>query len=237
MKESEVTVILNKRTKKLETFNIHTGELVAQEGELAPTTAYSLELAQAICNMVREGKTFLAISRTAGMPKLHQIYAWRQRHPDFAESLKQARKDRATYFHDKAVDVLEESDTIDKDEVSREKFRFDSFMKLAERGSPDEYAQQTKVHNTGAAPTMIVINTGIDREDPVTIDMEYLDGEQESTNVGRQLGGPRKVTRIGAEVEESAGEGIVEGESRAVEEEGNQEESSKKENQEGNEGE
>lgn len=170
MKETEVMTLLNKKTGKLETFNIHTGELVAKEGENLPTHIYSVEIADAICNLVREGRTYEEVSSMEGMPALHLIFKWRSTHPDFAKRLKDARRDRATLHHDKAVEVLKDSDTMDKDDVPVAKFRFDSYLKLAERGSPEEYGQSHKqAPGSGGAATMIVINTGISRE-PVTIE-------------------------------------------------------------------
>jgi hypothetical protein len=197
LEEKETMTLLNPKTKQLETFNIHTGEIVAREGENLPTHLYSIEIADAICNLIREGKTYTMIAAMEAMPALHAIYRWKEVHPDFAKKLKAARKDRATYFHDKAVDILEESDKIDKDEVSRDKFRFDSFLKLAERGAPTEYGQQTQLALGSNAPTMIVINTGINREDPVTFEGEAH--VKTSTTSERKLCGPGETSPIGAE--------------------------------------
>lgn len=237
MKESETMTLLNQRTGKLETFNVHTGELVVVEGQNLPAHLYTIEIGDAICNLVREGMTYDQICKMPGMPQKHLIFRWRDFHPDFAARLKKARIDRATIHHEKAIAVLEESDTIEKDEVPRQKFRFDSYMKLAERAAPEEFGQQTKVQHENAAPTMIVINTGINRDEPITLEgvcneKEDSDGERHENAIGR-------TSQIGAEIEGLTGgsgaeaigerEGEIGSESfqeeGGEEEEGNQEES------------
>lgn len=167
MEAKETMTLLNKRTGELETFNIHTGEVVARSGELVANHIYSLEIAEAIANLVREGLTYAKISKITKVP-LHLIYAWKDTHPDFRHRLNTARKDRGTYFHDKAVDVLEDNDTLEREEVPGAKFKFDSYLKLAGISAPSEYAPQPKVASV-AAPATIIINTGITRE-PIHIE-------------------------------------------------------------------
>ena len=167
MEVKETMTILNKKTKELETFNIHTGEIVARSGDLVPIHMYSLETAEAIANLVREGLTYEKVSKAMGI-SIQQIYSWRRIHPEFDKELLAARKDRGTYFHDKAVDVLEETDTLEREEVPGAKFKFDSYLKLAGISAPSEYAPQPKVASV-ATPATIIINTGINRE-PITIE-------------------------------------------------------------------
>jgi len=170
MKTNETMTLLNKSSGRLETFNIHTGELVVSDGELVSKLLYTTELSDAICHLIREGLTLEKICKFRNMPPLHSIYAWKKAHPDFAKNMKAARKDRASYHHDKAIDILEDNDKIEKEDVPGLKFQFDSYMKLAERGSPDEYAAQPK-QLAVQTPATIIINTGINRE-PVTIEGE-----------------------------------------------------------------
>lgn len=219
MEEKFAITILNPKTKKLETFDQRTGELIVKEGDGALTLHYTTELGDAIANLVREGYTLKKIAEIEGMPPLHYIYSWRSGHPDFAKKMKDARKDRATWFHDEAVEVLKESATIEKDEVAREKFRFDSFLKLAERGAPEEYGAKPAGAIGGGAMT-IVINTGINREQVIEVTGDE-DGKEMRTNTngedGRQqtdydgaipsgvigVDGPRD-ERLGAEVTDAS---------------------------------
>jgi len=207
MKAKETMTLLNKSTGTLETFNIHTGELVVRDGELISTQLYTVELADAICNLVREGLTYEKISSIKDMPPRHLIFAWRNTHPDFARNLKNARRDRATYFNDKAIAVLEDSGKIDREDVPEAKFKFDSYMRLAERGSPDEYAAQPKTAMV-QTPATIIINTGINRQ-PVTIEGEVYDGPTTITSDGETEDGERR------EREQDISSGIREAERKA----------------------
>jgi len=210
--ESSVLVLLNKNTGKLETFNIHTGELVATEGTVPSTFVYSVEMGEAICNLIREGRTVHEIATLKGMPPLHLIYRWRNAHPDFSQKLKAAKHDRADYFHDKAVEVLEKSDGFTKDEAPMTKLRFDGYLKLAEKNNPEEYTDKNK-QVAGSSTTVIMIDTGIRRHETI-IEGEVLDEKSKSPSGQRDgVGGDTRGSYypIGAEVGEDTAEGSGDG--------------------------
>ncbi len=166
-----------------------------------------MEIADAICNLVREGKTLKEIAEMEGTPQLHTIYNWRRLHPDFKKKLTDCKKDRAEYFHDKAVQALLDADGVSKEEVPAAKLQFDGWLKLAEKGNPEEYNPKPQVLQGGAAPAMIVINTGINRE-PLTVEVNNeqeicIDREPESGL--RDIHGEQESGRsenIGAEISE-----------------------------------
>ena len=169
MEEKETITILNKQTGKLETINIHTGETVTTEGELTQQYLYTVELSEAIANYVAEGNTLKKISEMAQMPPLYLIYNWRRSHPDFKNKLKQARKDRASYFEDKMIEVVDSAKDAGKDDVAALKLQMDGYNKLAEKGDPETYTPKPQNLLAAHAPAMIVINTGISRD---TIEIE-----------------------------------------------------------------
>lgn len=164
--------ILNKNTQKLETLDMRTGEVVNIQGEKSAGWVYTVEISDAIANEIRTGKTLQEVGNMAAFPPLHVIFNWRNYHPDFKQKLKDAKKDRAEIFHDKAVKELKEAEGISKDDVAAAKFRMDGYIKLAEKGDPEAYTPKPQLLQGGAAPAMIVINTGISRE-PITIEGEY----------------------------------------------------------------
>lgn len=237
MEEKFAMTILDKSTGKLVTRDIRTGEVIAEEGSSVPQYLYSLEMADAVCNLVREGHTYKEIALMRGMPPMHLLYNWRNTHPDFAKRLKLARKDRASWFHDEAVQVIKESDTITKDEVAREKFRFDGLMRLAEVGDQDTYGKKTTAQG-GAGPTTIIINTGIRREEVIEVSHEQISSEEFSEDGRRETVGDGRVSersdaeiRIGAEIDdgetdsgsEDTGVGVTESREEGNEEEGEEE--------------
>lgn len=220
MEEKETITILNKQTGKLETINIHTGETVTTEGQLTQQYLYTVELSEAIANYVAEGNTLKQISEMQGMPPLYLIYNWRRSHPDFKNKLKLARKDRASFFEDKMIEVVEEAGGASKDDVAALKLQMDGYNKLAEKGDPETYTPKPQNLLAAHAPAMIVINTGISRD---TIEIEANnericinqrsedrlrrvheeseeEGSESSPSLGSEIGG---LPDIEARVEES----------------------------------
>lgn len=155
----DLITIRNKETNALETYNAITGELVYKNGQLLKdhALAYTIEESQRIVALVREGKTIKEIASLPDFPSLHLIYSWKNRHPDFAQALAKAKADRAEYFRDKAVEILEEH--IEEEDLKVAKFKFDGYTKLASQDNPAEYGQ--KREEGGNAPTQIIIQTGV----------------------------------------------------------------------------
>ena len=142
-----------------------------------------------------------------GLPPLYILYNWRRYHPDFKKNLEIAKKDRAEYFHDKAVQALIDAEGATKEEVPGAKLQFDGFLKLAERGNPEAFNSKPQVLQGAIAPAMIVINTGINRE-PTTIEVNNEEicisgrDENELRGVHGDKGSGREevIEAIGAEI-------------------------------------
>jgi len=188
VKKEELYSFLNQRTGRFETYHLHTGELLSVDGELLDRNefAYTVELSDAIAGLVREGRNYKQISEMDGMPSIHTLYVWRNAYPDFAVKLKSARKDRADRYYEKAVEALEDPHITTKDDVPAAKFKFEGYMKLAEKGNPDDYGQQTKVVGDASAPLQIIVQTGILREqleEPIIVENE---NEEVQSSVGEQ---------------------------------------------------
>lgn len=168
-----LTTLYNKEERRLETYNIHTGELISYEGMVPKGfQPYSVEINFAICAMVREGKTLEQISQIPGMPPHHLMLSWKAYHPDFKKALAEARLDRAEVFHDKAVKVLDDASqtNLSKDDVPAEKFKFDGYLRLAEMNNPEMYNKKP-TGNTGVGALQIIVQTGINREAPIVVDV------------------------------------------------------------------
>ena len=103
--------LLDKHTKDLVTYDIRTGEEVSRNGVLANNSQliYSLETADAVANLVREGLSLTKAANQLKIP-LHVLYRWKEMHPDFAARLKAAKAGRADYYRDRAADVIETVD-------------------------------------------------------------------------------------------------------------------------------
>lgn len=178
MEKKYLLTQLDKQTGQLETYDIRTGDLVSKGGVPVGKTRmiYSDEIAQAIYSLVLEGHSFTKISQMDGMPSMTTIATWRSVYPEFNKRLKAARKYRADLYRDKAEDVLDAA--ADKDDVPLAKFKFDSYMKLAEKDNAEEYGQASTASGNGLALQMI-INTGIVRDDEHVMEVEHESKEDD----------------------------------------------------------
>lgn len=170
MEKKYLITNINPRTGKLETYDYRTGDLMGTEEGLTSKYVYTFALGQAICNLVREGKTIKWITQQDNMPAYSTVSNWRNLFPDFDAMMKQARRDRAEYYHDKAVEALEGAEGAGREELPAAKLQVEGFMKLAEKGNPEAFNPKQNVLQNANAPTMIVINTGINRE-PINIEV------------------------------------------------------------------
>jgi len=187
MEGKGTVTVLDPITRKLVTYDIHTGEEIAKEGVLVPKSnyQYTVQLAAGICSLVEQGYTTLAISKMENMPNLSLINAWKRAHPDFRKALEEAAADRAEFYHDRAAEEVDKVE--EKEDVYVGKFKFDSYMKLAEKNNPEKYGNQTKITGSGG-PLQIIVNTGIVREnrEPIKVENEY---EDDTSDDGRKDGG------------------------------------------------
>ena len=168
----DLYVRLNPHTNKLETINLTTGEVIAYEGQPKIKYIFTQEMGEAVCNAVRRGMTLTQISDIEGLPDITTLHYWRNRNPEFAKQLREARKDRASIFYDKAIAEMDRPlDTRDEAQIANTKFN--AFMKIAERDAPSEFGESKPTIQTHT-PTVIIVNTGIDRT-PEIIDTNVVE--------------------------------------------------------------
>jgi hypothetical protein len=118
--------------------------------------------AELICRYITEGKTIIEIGKMEGMPPQHIIFQWKRRHPEFKAQVNEARKDRAEYFADLAI---EEAAHAKEAKVQSDRLRVDTYKWAAEVGDRDTYGRSTKITGDPNAPIGFIIDTGI-RRDP-----------------------------------------------------------------------
>lgn len=113
---------------------------------------------------VIEGKSLKDISEMEGFPPRHIIYRWTREHPEFKDHLEIAKRDRASYFHDKALDIAMAVRT--KTDAVTAKVKIDTLKWAAEKGSPSDYGNRQVVEGNPDKPITIVVDTGIYRQIP-----------------------------------------------------------------------
>jgi hypothetical protein len=105
------------------TYDAFTGDLICRSDQLSDYKRYryTLELAETIYALVRQGYTLSKIGDMEDMPPASVIYRWSHLHPDFHERLDLARTDRAEYYHDKVIQCADEIDTVEDSRVAKVK--------------------------------------------------------------------------------------------------------------------
>lgn len=185
--EKDLLIYRNKETGKIEQIDLRTGKkyepyLPVRQGEFCNTTA------DLICNAIREGDSLKQVCKENNIP-ISVFYAWLSVYPEFKMRYNDARVQRSDYHFHKAVDVAETALTATKDEIPGIKVVVDTHKWAAEKSDPERYGtRKTEIEIN--QPSVIVLNTGIDREgapsieellrkkDPVTVEGEVIPNKE-----------------------------------------------------------
>jgi hypothetical protein len=167
-------IVRNKRTGELETVCLDTGEILSgiQKHDLSKFR-FNFETALLICQKIREGATLKSIGDDPDFPDLTVIHYWRRSNASFDEEVKLARKERAEYYHDRVLQLADE--TLEKDEIPVARFKADQYKWAAEKGDPGSYGNKVEHTGSNTAPAMVIV-TGIQRPKP-DVEVEYEEVE------------------------------------------------------------
>ena len=183
--QKDLLTYKNKETGRIEQIDLRTGKMYVpyvpmRKNEFCNTTA------DLICNAIREGDSLVQICEDNNIPQ-SVFYAWLSLYPEFKMRYVDARVQRADYHFHRAVDVAEGALTATKDQVPGIKVVVDTHKWAAEKSDPERYGtKKTEIEIN--QPSIIILNTGIDREgapsieellnkrEPVTIEAEVLHG-------------------------------------------------------------
>ncbi len=181
---------LNKATGEIETIDITTGELVRQDSPITHS-AYCPQLGEALCDLIREGKTIKEITSMRGMPSSPILYRWKNSIPDFALAIRAAREDRADSFHADAVkeykDIVDGPTEPQRDALAKSRLVIEAGLKLAKLDNPKEYSEQKTEGHTNKT---IIIVTGIQRPEETDTYADIVHGESRVVKVA-------EITEIG----------------------------------------
>jgi len=144
--------------------DMYTGDVVSLAGDDTITQRYnySVQWGDVICEAVRSGKSIKQISEDPRFPPASIIYGWRSLHPDFKEKMQEARRDRAEYHRDCAVEIAEGTEC--KEEVNVNRLKIDTHKWAAAKDDPARYESNIKVeqHHTGQVG-FFALRTGVPR--------------------------------------------------------------------------
>lgn len=126
---------------------------------MAKRLAYSLAIAEKVCEQVADGEALKYISLKPGMPKESTIHQWLNKHEEFAELYARARLRRADKFADELIEIAD----TDED-AARARNRIDVRKWSAAKLNPKVYGDRTTIAGTGDKDDAIHVdsNAGID---------------------------------------------------------------------------
>lgn len=120
---------------------------------------YSKVFCDLICASVAKGTGLIKTCEDLSL-EYTLVVRWRREHPEFAEALKEARRDRAEVYHDRALQIAEAST---EENAKRARIQIDTNKWAAEKANPAEFGNQTKVVGDSTQPISFVVNTGVRR--------------------------------------------------------------------------
>lgn len=125
------------------------------------TQKYSAALADLICEkMVNDGATLIEAAKEYGVDYA-SICRWRRESEEFRTALLNAKKDRAEFFHDEAI---EKARSQAKTAFGDKKLEISTLQWAAERGDAENFGSKTTIRGDKDAPLGFIIDTGIRRE-------------------------------------------------------------------------
>ena len=160
---NDVIKYVNKETGKWESIDAVTGEVLSLEKFHQPEKLipYSIALARQICVLIRNGRNMKDICCELKL-SYSTVCNWKYRYPDFAEGIREAKKDAAQVWAEKAVEAAE-LDVGDKIDLDANKLKVQTYQWMAEKLNPSEFGKQTKITGDVTQPLTLVVNTGIQR--------------------------------------------------------------------------
>lgn len=122
---------------------------------------YSLQKADEICELVRDGHSLAQISKLEGMPEATRMYAWSAIYPEFKLRLAESKKQRADAHFDKVVDLADTALGAHKDAIPGIKLATDIHKWAAEKLNPDSYGKEKEAVQKGGTSVSITLHTGV----------------------------------------------------------------------------
>lgn len=190
-KKANLTYIYDPASRGYDIIDLNTGLNVEKSDYSISPVIYSLQIADKMCDFIRDGLTLDKMCKEEGMPTKTRFYHWLTLYPELRTRYEHARLQRADAFHDKAVEIG--TSMPSKDELAGAKLAVDTLKWAAEKASPNYYGVKKEEVVTNA-PTVIVLNTGINREsapsiedllrkmEPVTIEAHVIPTNKEEDN-------------------------------------------------------
>jgi hypothetical protein len=135
-----------------------------------PQQPYSASWADLLAlRMVEHKETLPRACKALDLP-YYLVTRWRREHPEFNDTLQQARRDLAEHFQEEA---LETARTTTSATSGPNKLKVETLKWAAEKADPEQFGQKLKVDAKHEHSVQVVLDTGIRRRnDPGFVEVE-----------------------------------------------------------------
>lgn len=135
---------------------------------------FSLEKAVNFLMALRDNVTMKKAAEKA-LIDIKTVHSWRRLYPDFAARVEEALEDRAYYFEDQMMELLDDEELPSNVLAAK----IGAYEKLAKYGNRKRYTDRGK--EDGPSGITFIINTGVPDQVPINIE-EVIKYEEDKTN-------------------------------------------------------
>jgi len=144
--------------------------------KLGRPSEYTPERAQAICELLAQGKSLRTVCKEEGMPEVKTVFKWMSDYPDFLQQYARAKQESADAMAEEILDISDETIGVIKSGAEKkssayaqaQRLRVDTRKWLMAKMKPKKYADTIDVTSAGEklpTPIMSVIPTHVPRND------------------------------------------------------------------------
>lgn len=112
-------------------------------------SAYTLEVAQKICDQLADGKSLRTICKAKDMPAKCTVFVWLREKPEFLALYNAAREDQADGLADEIIEIADAKYTT-KAEIAQARMKIDTRKWVAGKLRPKKYGERVVQEHTGA---------------------------------------------------------------------------------------
>ena len=112
---------------------------------MAGISQFTQEKADAICELIVQGKSLRQISAAEGMPAVSTICKWLVDFPEFSEQYARAKEEQAEILADEIVSIADNAE-----DAQKARLQVDARKWVASKLKPKKYGDRTQLEHTGA---------------------------------------------------------------------------------------
>lgn len=184
-KSTDLVSFRNKETNQLQYIDLRTGKIHELYKPIS-FDGFSNELADLICQSIREGKTVKAACTELKLDT-SVLYAWLSVFPEFKGRYLEARKQRADFHMDRALDLSESAIGAHKNDIPGLKLAVETHKWAAEKSDPMRFAKPKEESDNVGAITINLVTGVMDKPAPTNIVVDQF-GNFKGFNNGSEEG-------------------------------------------------